>query len=115
METLSVGTSIASQIVSVGRALNRVETLVRHLQLSTESAAIQTKAVAKGELAIVPFPGTNDYFAWLNVLLQHRTSLMPFLQSWLKDSSLLVGGSPTRRIRTIAAHLCAPPMVVDAW
>jgi hypothetical protein len=101
--------SISSQIVSIGRALIRVETLVRHLQ----AGATVTNVVVNPETALVPMPGTRDYFDWLSVLLRNRTSMAPFLQQWLREVSGEQGGSPARRVKVLAAHLCAPPLVID--
>jgi len=102
-------TSIKEQIVSLGRITTRIETLVRHLQASLPAP------LTGFEGALVPMPGSKNYFSWLSVLLQHRTSMGEFLQGWLRDVSNKNGGSPIRRIKTISAHLCAPPLVVDAW
>ena len=111
--------NIARQIITLGRVATRVETLVRHLKASDYDGgtiALQSRSSDNSsEMAIVPLPGTRNYFNWLSILLQHRTSMGTFLQSWMQDSSRKVGGSAVRRIRTLAAHLCAPPLVVDAW
>jgi hypothetical protein len=101
------------QILTFDRAVRRVQTLVRHLQalqhIDDGSEGLDFKT------ALVPLPGTSDYFSWLSTLLRNRTTLASFLQIWLKDISLSAGGSPIRRTRTLAAHLSAPPFVVDAW
>ena len=110
METSLTGSSISSQIIKIGSALNRVETILRHIQVNLTQ---QNGTVS--EFALVPLPGTQKYYDWLSILLQHRSSMGSFLQGWLRDAAETVGGSPVRRVRTIAAHLCAPPMVVNVW
>lgn len=100
---------IANQLINIGRAVGRVETICRHLKESTYASVLNP------ETALVPLPGTPHYFNWLGILLQNRTCLAPFLQHWMRDGQLSIGGCPIRRIRAIASHLCAQPMVVDAW
>ena len=93
------------EILRIGGILRRIETLVSHLK--------GPSFLATSRDAIVPLPGTAQYFNWLTVLLENRTRLNQFLQHWLRGFASSEGGSSIRRIRTIAAHLSAPPFVID--
>jgi hypothetical protein len=99
-------TSTKDQIVSIGRAFQRIETLVRHLKGCSQPSLHN---------ALVPMPGTQRYYDWLGILLKNRAGLGEFVQLWLRDSSETIGGSSIRRVRVIAGHLSASPLIIDAW
>jgi len=116
MENRKPSSILVEQLISVDCAVRRVETLIRHLQASVTSS--MNKSGFEDDLmnlALVPKVGTRDYFNWLTILLKNRTSMGEYLQGWIRDVSNETGASSIRRIRTIAAHICAQPLVVDAW